>query len=235
MYYRIILGIFLITIISVSCVDEPQEQFNRNSDYNYFPLATGQYIDYEVTEIFIDKPSNIYDTTNYLIRKRIDIPFIESNGDTAWRVEILKSNLNQAIEVSDIWSAKLTDEKAETIEENLRIVKIRFPLKLNKQWDGNLFNSETPHYFTITGIHEPKTINNIQFDSVLTVTHDADSSIIHKKLSYEQYAFGIGLVYKEITDLNSQEPEPGVPVEERVTTGSVYIIKCLSYGVDNEL
>jgi hypothetical protein len=235
MYYRIILAIFLIAIISSSCNDEPQEQYNSNTDYNYFPLISGNYIDYEVTEIYIDKPSNIYDTLIYYMRKRIDIPFIESNGDTAYRIEIHKRSENQTYEVSDIWSAKLIENRAETIEENLRIVKVRFPLNLNKEWDGNLYNSEPPHSFTITGIHEPKTINNIQFDSVLTVIHDADSSIIHKKLSYEQYAYGIGLVYKEITDLNSQEPEPNVPVEERVTTGSVYIIKCLSYGVENEI
>ncbi|MDD4234959.1 MAG: hypothetical protein PHF99_02960 [Bacteroidales bacterium] len=233
MFYKVIISILLITLIAVSCGKDPVEPTYYDNEFKYFPLETGSFIDYEVTEIYIDKPSNIYDTTNYYMRWQVDIPFIESSGDSAYRIEILKCFNNNTFEITDIWSAKLINNRAELFEENLRIVNIRFPLLIDKQWDCNVYNSNPPKLIKIAGIDEHKQINNIGYDSVLTIIHDADSSIIHKLLSYEQYAYGIGLVYKEITDISSQEIEPGVPLENRITTGTIYKLKCFDYGTVN--
>jgi len=72
------------------------------------------------------------------------------------------------------------------------------------------------------------------FDSVLTVTQEADSSLIHKDYRIEQFARDTGLIYKEITTINSQEIEPGVPLEERITTGSIFRQTFVKRGKDDD-
>jgi len=205
------LYLLLFVVIFAACAKDPIEPLDLPiAGIRYFPLEAGAYIDYTITEITIDKTSNYYDTVVYSLRQRTDAQIIDNENDTAWRIEMWRAMPNAAYQIHDIWMAKKTDSQVQMVEENIRYVKIRFPANIDKTWDGNIYNENDNQNYTITGIDQPKTINGFTFDSILTVTQEADSSIIHKDLCSEQYAIGIGLVYKEMIHINSQEPQPDI-------------------------
>lgn len=193
-----------------------------SADKQYFPLETGKSLIYKVTEITIDKPSDYYDTIVYYLRERTDIPFIDNESDTAYRIERFKSQTTSNWTISDAWEAKLTTYTAEKVEENQRFIKIKFPLAIGKYWNGNLKNELDDKDCTITSLSSKYKNENIQLDSCLSITRDSSVTQISKQYDVETYARNIGLVYKEITDINSQEVIYGVPIENRIYRGTIY-------------
>ena len=193
-----------------------------SADKQYFPLETNKSLIYKVTEITIDKPSDYYDTIVYYLRERTDIPFIDNEGDTAYRIERFKSQTTSNWTISDAWEAKLTTYTAEKVEENQRFIKIKFPLAIGKYWNGNLKNELDDKDCTITSLSSKYKNENIQLDSCLSITRDSSVTQISKQYDVETYARNIGLVYKEITDINSQEVIYGVPIENRIYRGTIY-------------
>ncbi|MDD2635663.1 MAG: hypothetical protein PHW82_09220 [Bacteroidales bacterium] len=221
--YLLIFLIFIITVFT-ACTDESSEQNDVFFGYNYFPLNTGEGMIYKITEINIDKPSNVFDTSVYFIREVIDIPLIDNENDTVYRIErYYRENENEKWIIHSVWTSKLTRLTAEKTEENQRFVKIRFPVKQNYTWNGNLYNDLTNQDYWISSYNTYFSQENFSFDSCLTVMHDSSQSLIHFNRAYEVYAYNIGLVYKEQTYINSQEVIFEIPIEERVTIGTVFM------------
>lgn len=214
----------MAAIAFVSCHKENEipADIEFAADKQYFPLETDKALIYKVTEITIDKPSDYYDTAIYYLRERTDIPFIDNEGDTAYRIERFKSQSLNSWKISDVWEAKLTTYTAEKVEENQRFIKIKFPLSIGKYWNGNLKNELDDKDCTITSLSATYNNESIRLDSCLSITRDSSLTQISKLYDVEIYARGIGLVYKEITDINSQEVIYGVPIENRIYRGTIY-------------
>ena len=221
-----IISLCIITLLTLSACQKENivpADVEFSADKQYFPLETGKALIYKVTEINIDKPSDYYDTAVYYLRERTDIPFIDNEGDTAYRIERYKSPTQSYYwKISDVWGAKLTTYTAEKVEENQRFIKIKFPLAKGKTWNGNLKNELAEKNSTITSLSAQYVNENIKLDSCLSITRDSSVSQISKVYDVEIYARNIGLVYKEITDINSQEVVYGVPIENRIYRGTIY-------------
>ena len=222
--YCTILLFILATLAFAACHKENEipTDIEFAADKQYFPLETGKSLIYKVTEISIDKPSDYYDTAVYYLRERTDIPFIDNEGDTAYRIERFKSQTLSNWKISDVWEAKLTMYTAEKVEENQRFIKIKFPLSIGKYWNGNMKNELDDKDCTITSLSATYNNESIHLDSCLSITRDSSVTQISKLYDVEIYARGIGLVYKETTDINSQEVIYGVPIENRIHRGSIY-------------
>ena len=121
-------------------------------------------------------------------------------------------------ELKDIWLAIRTDEGAEWIEENLRFLKMVFPLKEGLDWDGNQYIDITTiipiagesvevfkswSYESIS-IDESEQIGDETFENVATISQANSENLIELRLSEEKYAKGIGLVYREMKILDTQ-------------------------------
>ncbi|MDR2009068.1 MAG: hypothetical protein LBQ22_01120 [Bacteroidales bacterium] len=229
----IYLYILLFFCISISSCTKEGSDAPENKDqtgHEYFPLKTGNSLIYKVTEIVIDTKSEYFDTVRYFLREVINEPFIDSEGDTAYRVELFRKYEEDASwMIHKVWSARLTDKTAEKVEENLRIVKMRFPVKLDIYWDGNIYNefrkesSKPDSLFRITDVNYLYNSQYFDIDSCVMVRQYYSESLIHKDLEYEIYASDIGLVYKENMHINSQENiSSEIPIEERPTTATIY-------------
>ncbi|MGC9332397.1 MAG: hypothetical protein ACP5DZ_11065 [Bacteroidales bacterium] len=232
---NILLIVSILVLLFLAGCTEDNDEFFISYDTNYYPIQSGNYNIYDVTEITIDAPSDVYDTTNYQLKEMIGGKYTDNAGKTAYLfLRYTRSDTNATWQISDVWTLQLTDDRLFLTEENHRIVKMHFPLSLNKSWDGNAYNELDDTEYTITGLDEPARVNQHYFDSVLTITQEADSSLIHKNYSVEKYAMDTGLIYKEITKLNSQEIEPGVPLEDRITTGNIYKQWFVENGEDED-
>lgn len=222
MKYRFLLGLFLCSII-FSCSEDNRVYFLAKNK-SYYPIETGYFNQYNVTEINIDKPSEIFDTTRYQLKELIGGTFTDNQGiPTNILMRYKRTDSLQKWEIKDIWAVQDYDNRITLNEENLKYVKLIFPCQQGNTWDGNAYNINDKQIYEISEINTPGTINQHSFDSCLTVLQQADSSLIHKDFAVEQFANNTGLIYKEITHINSQEIEPGIPLNQRVTTGTIYI------------
>ncbi|MCD6366363.1 MAG: hypothetical protein J7L46_02365 [Bacteroidales bacterium] len=223
----------LVTVLSFtlfSChKDNTPDQFFTGK--SYFPLETGNEIIYRITEINIDKASAIYDTTVYQIKERIDSLFTDASGKPAYRLErYWRMDTAAQWVIKDVWEVQINELNVQKVEENIRFVKLVFPAETGQVWDGNAYNDLDAQDYQILTANIPETINNLPFDSVLTVEQQNEESLISKKYEVEKFANGIGLVYKETTDLYSQSMiGSGIPIEQRVDEGTVYKQEIVAY------
>ncbi|OFX48401.1 MAG: hypothetical protein A2046_05575 [Bacteroidetes bacterium GWA2_30_7] len=223
LFYSALLFIILIT----AC--KKQEAVKSTIDFSYCPLVVGNWITYAVIDINIDEPSDVYDTLNYEIKEIIDSTFIENNQQV-YRIErYIKLNDSASWTIKDVWFANYTQNSIQKVEENIRLVKIVFPVTINSTWNGNAYNINEPKQYEITSLDLSETINNMPFDSVLQVTQLNISNLIEKKIEVEKYAKKIGLVYKELTDIYSDNITEE-PIEQRAKTATIYKMTIIAYG-----
>lgn len=222
------LYIILFIILITSC--KKQESVKITTDFTYCPLVVGNWVSYDVVDINIDKPSDVNDTITYQIKELVESSYSDNN-EQVYRIErYIKLNDSTSWVIKDVWFANYTSNSFQKVEENIRYVKIAFPVTLNKTWNGNAYNINDSKDYEITSLDLPETINSLPFDSVLHVTQLNVSNLIEKKLEIEKYAKNIGLVYKELTDIYSDQIIQGTPIEERIKTGTIYKMTVTDYG-----
>lgn len=196
---------------------------------NYFGLTPGRYVIYDVKEMTHDVALNPqHDTLTYQLKTLIGDEHIDDQGRTAREFKRYKRSTDtDAWVLTDIWTTIIENFKAELIEENQRIIKLVFSPTTDKNWNPNVFNSFDSTNYYYTGIHKPMTINNLSFDSTLTVQQAFFKSLIDYQNQYEVYATNIGLVSKSYKNLKIANFDT-----LDVKKGNEIHYKCVSFGIE---
>ena len=173
---------------------------------DYLPLQKGSWISYKADSIVWNDfytPVKI-DTFSYYIKMVVDSSFTDNEGRTSfvWR-KYYRTDTTSWEPVRNYTITK-TAERVETYEENIRYIKMAFPVKNTTWWDLNAFNTfkATESYYDEYDI--PLTINSKHYDSCATVIHKNLETLVSKEYHKEVFAKHIGLVYKEITSLSKE-------------------------------
>lgn len=170
----IIFFLLLLTIFLANCKKENKAP--ETIDYSYFPLKINHEVEYKVTKIKIDAPVNVYDTQVYYLKEKIDSFYFDETGNKIFRIERYKRNNFSNWEISDAWMAQIVNNQAHKVEENIRYVKMVFPLKLQLKWDGNALNTLEKQIYTVDKLHETWK----QYDSTCLIVQQNKESLIDK-------------------------------------------------------
>ena len=218
-----ILFIGFICLITSACKDKSTfEDFQVNFGYEYFPLEIGKYRDYSVDSTTYDiGPTGDVIKTNSItyVREEVQDTITDNLGRPGFKIErFVRSNLTDPWIIKDVWMMIRTDEQAESLEENLRFIKMVFPLKEGVVWDGNRYIDETTMIniagetvevfksweYEVEFVGEPIAVNNEFYDEAVEITQADNENLIELRYSKEQYVKGIGLAYKEMKILDTQ-------------------------------
>lgn len=228
---KILVNIIVIILVGFSACKKSSNTVVP-IDYSYFPQVQKSWIIYNVTQINIDKKVNKNDTLKYQLKEIIDTVFDDNIGHPTYRIErYTRNDTNPSWQIQDVWYQGIVDNAAYKVEENVKYLKLRFPVVLNKSWNGNLYNTEDPLDYKITSIDKQDTVNGIQFDKVLTVTQQDKLDAIEKYYFIEKYAKNIGLIQKNMISIDSfTYMSDTEPAENRIKLGTLYYINIVTYG-----
>lgn len=222
--------ILLLLLVTFSGCKKANDNYAA-VDYSYFPLKLKRWIIYNVMYIDINENFGRHDTSRYQLKEIIDTVFLDNSNRTNYRVErYTRPGSGYSWEIKDVWFECIADNSAQKVEENIRYVKIRFPVELNKTWNGNIFNTLDEQDYKITSLDTQDTIIQNAFNEVMTVTQEDKLNAIEKYYSIEKYAKNIGLVSKQIIDISSAYTSSTIPIEQRIKVAELYYQDILTYG-----
>ena len=200
----------------------------------YFPLDSGAWRDFDVAEIKIDEPIALFDTQQYIVRELFGGIFIDNAGDTLRQIErFRRTNESEKWQRMNTWLAYVNGTEVIQIEENTRIIKMKLPLTVGKQWNGNAYNRTDTlqkYHFTVDSIDCPAVVGRFKFDSALTISQKNELTAISKVLFAERYAAGIGMVEKIQIDIYSDTYAPNIDIENRITQGTMVHHTLIGFG-----
>ena len=215
--------VIVCLITQNSCTEKIQPEPELGA--GYFPTALGSWIEYAVDSIYIDGPVEKFDTLNFYRRDIIESNITDAQNRPSQRIErYIKTQLTDAWAIRDVWFQTLTENTAERVEENVRYVKLQIPLDNNKTWDGNQFNGLDAWNYKVTKLHEPFSINGLNFDSTVTIEQIDSVNLVQRLYGKEVWARGVGLIYKKYTNYSFQ---PGISSSKK---GVEYEYTVRSYG-----
>ena len=125
-------------------------------------------------------------------------------------------------------------------ESNVLFVKLFFPLSRDLKWNGNefnnlpnsgnIFNDRNSELYSIGGIDLPTALpSGFETDHSLEVVHNNyEDPIIGSDQRKEIYAKGVGLIYKEITQL--QYCTANCPAPKRIDKGLIFVQTLKEHG-----
>jgi hypothetical protein len=228
-----------LSLFAQSCVKEELPETDDLLGLGYFPLTQGKFVIYEVdSTVFTELPKDTI-SYKYRIKEKIADSFIDNEGNTAYRIEryIKKYDPNQEYDqmswtIKEVWMLNANNKHIQVSESNLRYTKLIFPIQEKASWNGNAANSLPERNYSYDYIDRAEVINANSLDRVLRVKQLDYSTLISYQNYSEKYAYGVGLVSKELVDVVSNTIVPSVAVLNRIESGIKYKQTVLSYGYE---
>lgn len=212
----------LFSIVYFTACEDVKEDVKLDSfGYEYFPLEMDAFWIYKVDSVIYTKLGDEKDTTSSYVKEEIIEVFVDQLQDTVYRIErSVSQSSTYDFKVVDIWAAQKDRNKATRTEENLKYMKLVFPLKEAVSWNGNSFITEDVNIFVggetldffidwdykVLSIESDVVVGDNTYSQVATI-QNADSGqdeLIHRRYVIEKYAKGVGLVYKKHIILDTQ-------------------------------
>lgn len=220
MYKFLSISVISLTFLFFGCNESiPVSEVDLNT--KYAPVEVGKYWEYEVDSIIYDDLGMTVFNTSSFIKEQIINKAEGIDGDSIYMLQVSKKNsVDSDYFATDLWVVKIQNNGLVRIEENLSFIKLLFPPEVGDEWNGNQFAENDVEVF-VSG--EPivvykdwkeylvedqlssYTVGDMSFDDVIVIKHVDEANLIEKRLSYEYYASGVGLVAKEMVILDSQK------------------------------
>ena len=177
---------------------DPEQPTDPDQGVTYFYLKEGQYRIYDVYEIRY-AAVDVSDTSEYQIREEVGEPFSLDESNNAYTIRrFTRPDSQTDWELDSVWSARVENNMAISVENNIPFVKLVFPSIPERNWDRNLFNTQEQNSTTILSYDEPYTVGLNTFLNAMEVEiSNEDDSITTRDIRSEVYADSIGLVLKE--------------------------------------
>lgn len=230
---------FPLLLILGACIKKRIPVSETIYGVDYYPTTQNKFVVYDVDSlVYIEIPKDTL-VYKYRIKEKLADRFNDNEGKPAIRLEryIKRYNANKPYDslpwvMKEVWMVNADSKNVQVSEGNVRYIKLTFPVTTSASWNGNATNTQAEELYTYDYIDRPENINGNALSNVLQVKQKEFRTLISYEKKAEKYAKGVGLVYREISNILSNNIVPGVPVENRIESGIVYKQTLVTYGYE---
>jgi hypothetical protein len=208
---------------------------NKLPDY-FIDLQVGKYITYRMDSLNFYYYGQNDTITSYLAKDSVEKQTVDNTGATVWLVTRYLSDTTGSFWMPSVtYTVTPSSSAFDVTENNLRFVKLAFPMDEGFSWTGNTYLPYDPYQdffsysdynnltlagwnYQYTQVNQPFTVaNGTTFDSATTVLQIADSTnvpitnaSVFASVTYwsETYARHVGMIYRRTEMWEYQPPTP---------------------------
>lgn len=236
------LGLLLLVMVT-SCgsanFEDAEPPLDPDLGKSYFFLAPNKYREYDVFEIRY-LAVDISDTLEYQLREEVRDSFNVNGVESRIIHRLTRDDATQPWALDSVWSSRVERVRAISIENNVPLQKMVFPVDTSQRWDRNLFNSNPALVQKYLTFDQPFTqgFNTFLKATVVEVANDRSTNpdgidVTFRDVRTEVYADSIGLVRKEYEQLKFCTVGP-CALQEIVQSGRYYIETLTAHGFIDE-
>ncbi len=240
-FFLLLSIVFILSIFS--CKNEIIQYNPKNHSNFYYPLAVGSVWTYKLDSIIYDNSGTVVDTFQGIVKETIIDSFENSTGNIVYTIERANKE-GDSWKVTDIWSTFKTENQVFRTEDNLKFIKMITPVEEKLGWDGNAFiDTENTivkiagesikmfdqWYYRYTNVGIEETIGKNTYDNVAIIQQVDKEDAYSRRYSIEKYAKNIGLVYKKMIILNTNNTSESIPWEQKAEEGFILEQKLIRY------
>lgn len=227
--------IFLLTIITTTIIfsacKKSTDDLKLVSVSDYSPYIIGKYITYNLDSTVFVNFGTVQQVHSYQVKFMVDALITDNLGRPAYRIiRYIRSTPTAPWVPDNTFMAVQTESTLEFIENNLRYIKMKAPLRNGFSWKGNTYidtyslNSDLKYLddwdYTYDSLDMKITVGSLLVDSTLkvaqrdeTIGNPNDSHLYSERnIGIEKYAKGIGLVYRKFLHTEYQPSQTGGPI-----------------------
>ena len=218
-----------ILVLSFSACKKSSEDFQTPALNDYFPLTTGKYITYDLDSLVYINFGTATVVHSYQVKYEVDSLITDNLGRPAYRIFRYIRNTATAAWVPDnTFMAVNISTSLEFIENNMRFLKLKQPVRDTYSWKGNTYidtysTNSLLHYmddwdYIYDSVGVQTQVGNFTLDNTLIVNQrdevigNPSDPNAYAEVNYaqEKYAAGIGMVYKKFFHSEYQPPVPNL-------------------------
>lgn len=226
-----------------SCTQNYEEVDATTFGFEYYPVETGRSWVYLSDSIVYSRGGNQIDTFTSYIKEEIGDYIEDLEGNRIYKIfRSMKRDEDGIWQRLNTWTTYVDKSRAIRTEENIKLIKMVFPLRLNQRFDGNAFVDEN-YKILVNGElmdvykdwrHRVERLGGkeeFNGDEVETcyINLVEDESIIDKRDVKEIYAKGIGLLRKSKLVLELNASQPNTAWNEKITRGFIHTLTLIEY------
>jgi hypothetical protein len=217
-------SILLISIAVVSGCKKEDAPLAEDFGYNYFPDKVGIWVEYQVDSVWRDDTFNVLDSVSYRLKQVVAAHYTDPGGRPAMRIERFKLVEDEWV-IRDVWSAVRSTSALEVTEENVRRLKLSFPVREGRAWNANVYNTEGELEVAASEVGSGHQVNDLSFASTVAVRSTVPANPLTSRDLYERYASGVGMIEHHWFHRTVPNFEPDAPV-----VSVRYDMKAVAYG-----
>jgi hypothetical protein len=198
------IGAALILLVVSACTKSDIE----TQKFDFYPLNDKLVRIYEVIEVNYAVSEDPV-AKSYFLKEKISQIIANTGKETSFVIERLTSkSISGVWKLDSVWSGNFWPDKLVLKENNKELLKLVFPVQNKVSWNLNKFNTleSTKAEYEKTNIR--LTINKQNYDGVIKVKIKNDSTAINLHRNLEYYAPNIGLIAKEIINVDYCQSSP---------------------------
>jgi len=215
----------------IGCENTYHEINPEQLGHSFYPLDIGNFRDYKVQYIKYSILGN-HDTIHYFLKEQVVDTFLNQTGEITYLLNRYKKTYDTLSWTLDsVWTVSKSNTNLVVIENNIPFVKLVFPVKDEKSWDGNAFNILDEELYFYEDTFQSTIIDDNTYTTLKVVQQNNPDPIVTTEIRNEIYAENIGLIYKESIILHycTENECLGDKIIEK---GSDYRQELIGYGKD---
>lgn len=209
----LLIALFL-TLAYTSCKKADEVPVVKENDA-YFPLEIGKWVIYNVDSTLWDDFNCVKIVRRYQMMYTVVDTFTDAKGRMSYRIDTrIRKKSEDPWVLHSVIQATNTGEELEIVQDQLRMIKMVYPIADQKKWEGNAYIvTQDSDYFKYKGwtyfyfnVDKPFDNGNVTYNntvSVLAIDETINDPYAQpdenatRTYGKEVFAKGIGMVYRE--------------------------------------